>query len=199
MSSSWERQAYHDKGEMSPYIGDVYYERRLAYGQVSDSTSSENEIKGKLTFGKKISLPQRIARMFGAIEVQPMVKLDEYEEARQRKFADWLQKAIDEQKTIEWIEKLFILKSDKDLKQLKDALFFLSENISIKGELGYGEIMKGYVETINRIEDLIKQRQMAASEGEALRKEIIKEIISLPEENGLRRKVIELTAVLNSL
>lgn len=192
LESSWAKQAYHDRGEeIFRYVED---ERKPSDRQDS-FPSSGAEIEGKLTFGKKRPLRQRIAQMFGAIEVKPMTKPDKYAEARQRKFTDWLQIAIVEQKSVEWIERLFIVKSDKDLKQLKDALLFLSENISVESEIGYGDTMKSFVETINRIENLIRQRQMTASESEVLRREIIKEIISLPEENGLRRKVAELSGI----
>lgn len=189
LESSWARQAYHKQGEESPNITqDPYGE------QMTGFTNHEAPIKGKLTFGEKPTLPQRLARLFGAIEVEPLPKTDQHAEARERKFTDWLQKAIGEKKSIEWIEGLFIYKST-NLKQLKDGLLFLSENVLIKGETGYDEVMKSYVETINKIEALIKQRKTIASESETLKQEIIKEITSLPKENGLRRKVVELSGV----
>ncbi len=195
--SSWARQAYCEQEEMSPYIGS---ERRLIYEGLNNlDNKNSTEIKEKLTLGKKQTLRQKLAKIFGAIEVKPLAKPDKYAEARERKFVAWLQKAIDENQPIEWIERLFITQSNKDLKQLKDALLFLSENVAVKEEIGYGETMKSFVVTINKIEDLLKERKTSADESESLRRAIIKEIISLPEENGLRRQVIELTGVLSSL
>ena len=192
--SSWARQAYYEDGEMSPDITQDPYGK-----QMTGFTNRETPIKEKLTFGKKQTLSQKLARIFGAIEVEPLPKPDKYTEARERKFTAWLQKAISENQSIEWIERLFIVQSNKDLKQLKDALLFLSENVAVEGEIGYGETMKSFVATINKIESLLQERKMSAAESDSLQRAIIKEIISLPEENGLRKQVTKLTEVLSSL
>ncbi len=194
LESSWARQTYRDQGEMSPYVTQDFYGEQMPH-----FNSSQAEIEGKLTFGKKRTLGQKLAKLFGAIEVKPLLKIDKYAEARQRKFADWLQMVRNEGLSVEKMERLFILKSNKDAKQLKDALLFLGENIAIKDEIGYDQVMRSYVTTISKIEDLIKQRRTTASESETLRREIIKEIISLPKENGLRRKVVELLEITNLL
>ena len=186
--SSWERRADYEQGEMSPAITQNPYGERM-----TNLNGREAQIERKLT------LRQKLARIFGAIEVEPFPKPDKYAEARERKFAAWLKKAIDEKHPIEWIERLFITQSNKDLKQLKDALLFLSENVAVEGEIGYGETMKSFVVTINKIEGLLKERKTSADKSESLRQAIIKEIISLPEENGLRRQVIGLTGALSSL
>lgn len=172
MTPSWEKDEFRWRDNIPPKKNFGGPERRI--------------------FFKKPSLIQRIIKIFDGGGLPPLKKLDERAEAQQQKFGVWLQKAIEAGMPIEEIEKLFILHSGKDLKQLKEALLFLSENIIIEGEIGYGETMRSYVEMIGEIEDLTKESRTVVSGRGERNKKIEEKINSFSWENGLRDQVLRL-------